>query len=147
MLSPSSPLRERTRERINARYEAFLAAGYPLADFAPETIQCRNELDRTNWIELRDMCRKAVADELAFYQAMDLPIPDVPGDYPLPAPGIRCTSNNYIAPTVAQTLTILDLMRDWAKAAQENWWALKDAAQAAPTRDALQSIDLEEGWP
>lgn len=147
MLSPTSPLRDRLLERINTRYDLFLAGGYPLADYAPETIQCRNELDRTNWIELRDMCRQAVADERAFYGAMETPLPDVIGDYPIPAPGIRCTSNAYIVPTVAETLSMLDLMRDWAKAAQENWWVLKDAARTAPTREALASIDLGEGWP
>ncbi len=147
MLSPTSPLRDRMLERVNARYEAFLSGGYPLADFAPETIQCRNELDRTNWIELRDMCRRALVDEQAFYEALEVPVPEVLGDYPLPALGIRCTSNNYIQPTVAQTLTILDLMRDWAKAAQENWWVLKDLCRAAPTRQDLQSIDLNGGWP
>lgn len=147
-MSPFPHTRERRVLRINARYEAFLAAGFPLADYPGETLQCRNELDRTNWMELRDLCREAIATEKAYYAANGLPDPVAGwGAGLITAPGIRCTSNAYIRPTVAATLTILAALSAWAFAAQANWWRLKDDARSLPTREAVEGLDLEAGWP
>lgn len=125
--------RERRVLRINARYEAFLAAGFPLADYPGETLQCRNELDRTNWLALKDICDEALVAEL--------------GDELIPAPGIRCTSNEFIRPTYAATWAMMRDLRAWVLAAQANWWRLKDEARTVATPQALEALDLEAGWP
>lgn len=132
-MSPFPHTRERRVLRINARYEAFLAAGFPLADYPGETLQCRNELDRTNWLALKDICDEALAAEL--------------GDELIPAPGIRTTANTFIRPTYAATWAIMRDLRAWVLAAQANWWRLKDDARTLPTREAVEALDLEAGWP
>jgi hypothetical protein len=133
-LSPASPLRQRKIERdIDPTYEAFLAGGYPLEDYPGETLQCRTELDRTNWLALKDICAEAVGAGF--------------GDADIPEPGIRCTSNLFVRPTFAETLALMQALRTWAMAAQANWWRLKDLARSAATRESLEAIDLTQGWP
>lgn len=134
MTRPFEAYRSRKRDEVNARYAVFLAGGMTV-DFGqgPETLQCRNELDRTNWMELRDICREASAAGF--------------GDAPIPEPGLRCTSNAFYRPTFDETLTLLAGLRQWALTGQANWWRLKDLVRDCPTRDALNDIDLEEGWP
>lgn len=132
-LSPTSPLRERRIADVNRAYAAYLDAGMPLVDYPGETIQCRNELDRTNWLGLKDICEEAIAAAL--------------GDEPIPEPGIRCTSNNFIRPTFSATLELMRLIRGYALAAQANWWRLKDLCRTARTAADLEAIDLSEGWP
>lgn len=134
MLSPTSPTRDRLLERLDARYEAFLAVGFPVTlEGNAETLQVSRDVDRTNWLTLLGIC-----DEAFFAGA---------GDYPIPAPGLRCTSNTNYLVTFNEAAVIIRDIRAWAAAAQANWWRLKDAARAAPTREDLQSIDLDEGWP
>jgi hypothetical protein len=123
----------RTLARVNARYAAYLDAGMPLEAYPGETIQCRNELDRTNWLGLKDICEEAIAADL--------------GGLPIPEPGIRCTSNTFVRPTFAETLDLMREVRGYALAAQANWWRLKDLCNGAVSRDELAAIDLEEGWP
>ena len=148
MLRPGSPLPERRIIAIDARYNAFLSGGVPLADYPGETLQCRNELDRTNWMELRDLCRQAIEAEKAYYAANNLPDPEAGwGAGLITAPGIRTTSNAYIQPTVAATLAILASITTWAFAGQANWWRMKDEARACTTREALEAVNLETGWP
>lgn len=148
MILPAHSAYRRGRlEIVNQNYVAFLAVGFALADYPGETLQCRTELDRTNWFELRDSCREAIAAERAAYEGAGAPLPDVLGDYPLPEPGIRCTSNGFIRPTVAATLTILADLKEWVRLAQENWWSLKDAVRDAETRQDLFALDLNAGWP
>ena len=137
--------RPRKRLEIDAAYTAFLIGGMALADYPGETIQCRNELDRTNWFELRDMCRQAITAEKAAWDG--LPPTPVWGNYPITAPGIRCTSNRYVQPTVAATLVMMSAVSGWALVAQANWWRMKDLCDAATTDDDLRAINLDEGWP
>lgn len=133
-LAPDSAYRNGPLLKVNARYDAFLAAGFPVTlEGNAETLQCRNELDRTNWLTLIGICQEAITAEF--------------GDYPIPEPGLRCTSNTNYLPTFAETLELLKALRAWAAAAQGNWWRLKDAVRDAPTRQALFAIDLDEGWP
>jgi hypothetical protein len=132
-LAPASPYRDRLLQRINEQYARVLDAGMALADYPGETIQCRNELDRTNWLGLKDICEEAVALDA--------------GELLIPEPGIRCTSNVFIRPTYAYTLDLMRAVRNYALAAQANWWRLKDLAKTASSLDQLHSIDLEAGWP
>lgn len=133
-LAPDSPYRARTLERVNAAYAAHLDRGMELLGYPGETIQCRNELDRTNWLGLQDICRDAIAADL--------------GDVPIPEPGIRCTSNRFIRPTYAETAYLMRQVRDYAMTSQAVWWGLKDAVKTASTLDALQAIEdgLGEAW-
>jgi hypothetical protein len=143
-LAPASPLRGRAIERINAHYEAYLGQGFPTADFdgqpEPETLQCRNELDRTNWIGL---LIKAQAVAVIASQTED---PDAVMAQPCDPP-IRCSSNRMYRPAWSSVLARMYALLDQAATAQANWWRLKDAARSAETREALQGLDLDEGWP
>ncbi len=124
-------------------YKAFQAPGVPLADYPGETLQCRREtVDEDNWQELRDICRGMIALEREWF-----PEREVFGEFLIPEPGIRCTSNRFIRPTANATLIILDTVRAWAMAGQANHWRLKDLCWGAPTREALEAVDMTEGWP
>jgi hypothetical protein len=122
--------------KITPRYDAYLAQGFATADFdgqpEPETLQCRNELDRTNWIGLVIKCQAAVS-----LGAGDLPI-DVP---------IRCTSNRMYVVTYADALGRMFDLLNKVGLAQANWWRLKDEARSKTDWRELEQIDLEEGWP
>lgn len=135
-LTEKSPWRKGRLEKIDARYEAYLAAGFATADFEgqpePETLQCRNVLDRTNWLGLLFKC----------LAARDMDLGEVPIDPPL-----RCTSNRMYAVTHADALNRMFVLLDQVPAAQANWWRLKDLARSAETRADLDAIDLEAGWP
>lgn len=128
--------RPRKLEEVNWAYDAVLAAGFATADFdgqpEPETLQCRNELDRTNWIGLILKCQFAMSQG-----GSDLPID----------PPIRCTSNRMYAVSYAEAfgrmLALLQVVGD----AQANWWRLKDLVASAESGEALNAIDLTEGWP
>ena len=118
---------------VNQRYEAFLAAGFPVTfEGVAETLQCRNELDRTNWLTLMGLCEEAIAAEA--------------GDAPIAIP-FRTTSNRFYVVSYSEALAILKDLRAWAASAQANWWRLKDEVRDAPTRQALFAIDMEAGWP
>lgn len=136
-LSPTSPWRDGRIERVNERYDAYLAEGFATADFEdqpePERLQCRTDLDRTNWIGLVIKCQAAIAAELG----------DLPCD-----PPIRCTSNRMYAVSYADALGRMFVLLDQVGRAQANWWRLKDACRAEGlTLADLNAIDLEEGWP
>lgn len=132
---PFDAYRKRKAEQANAAYDAFIAGGFPLENFPGETLQCRNDTDRSNWFEVRDLCREMIfADPLW----ADLPFPD---------PGLRCTSNAFVLPTVGEVLQILTDMRAWVFAGQMNLWRLKDAVRDCTTRAGLNTINTDEGWP
>lgn len=131
----------------DAAYTAFLTGGYPLEDYPGETLQCRNELDRTNWLGLTQKCEWVMRDERLFYEALELPAPEVLGDYQIPEPGIRCTSNAFIRPKLYEVIGLMEGVLTYAEAAQANWWRLKDLCYAVTSRQALEAIDMSEGWP
>lgn len=134
MTRPS--FRPRKLEEVNRAYEAFLQLGFPTADFAgqpePETLQCRNELDRTNWIGLILKCQYAIS-----LGAGELPID----------PPIRCTSNRMYAPSYSDAAGRMFALLGLVGEAQANNWRMKDLVQAAESGEALNAIDLTEGWP
>lgn len=121
---------------VDARYQRCLGAGFVTAPFEgqpePETLQCRNEHDRTNWLGLLIKC----------LSARDMGAGDLPMDPPL-----RCTSNRMYAVTHNDALERMFVLLDQAARAQANWWRLKDAVRDCPTRAGLADIDLEQGWP
>jgi hypothetical protein len=121
---------------VDAAYQAVLGQGFATADFAgqpePETLQCRDELDRTNWLGLVFKCQFAI-------QA-------AAGEAPIDPP-IRCTSNRMYAVTYNDALSRMLVLLAQVGAAQANWWRLKDLVRAAASNDALRVIDLSEGWP
>lgn len=122
--------------QVNAAYDRYLERGFPTADFdgqpESETLQCRNELDRTNWMGLLIKCL-ALRDEGY-------------GEAPIDPP-IRCTSNRMYAVTVNDCIARMFALLELVGAAQSRWWALKDAVRDCPTRQGLAEIDLEAGWP
>jgi hypothetical protein len=122
---------------VNAKYDAVLAAGFMTADFEDqpeaERLQCRTELDRTNWLGLVVKCQFAIA--------MDL------GDVLEAGTVLRCTSNRMYAITANNALSRMVVLLNQADLAQRNWWRLKDAVRDCARREDLALIDLGEGWP
>lgn len=133
---PIGALISRKIGEIDRRYAAVLASGFPTSEFegqpAPETLQCRNEHDRTNWLTLMGLCGEAV---LAGF-----------GDELIPVP-IRCTSNRMYVVSFEDCLERLRVLRSQAAAAQANWWRLKDVARSVSDWRELERLDLDEGWP
>jgi hypothetical protein len=119
-----------------AAYEAVLQGGFATAAFEdqpePETLQCRDELDRTNWLGLVLKCQFAIQAEA--------------GDFPIDPP-IRCTSNRMYAVTYNDALARMLVLLGQVGAAQANWWRLKDEIGLAKSGEGLMGIDLTEGWP
>lgn len=134
--------RARRLADVNAKYADVLAAGFPTATLSgqpePETLQCRNELDRTNWLGLVVKCQ----------YAMGLGA----GDVLAAGTVIRCTSNRMYALTPNEAYGRMLALLNQADIAQRNWWRLKDLVRAVeadrPTDGArfLAAIDLDAGW-
>lgn len=125
--------RARRLLEVTAAYEAHLAKGFPVTlDDIAETLQVSRDVDRTNWLTFLDICReqKEAGKE------------DDPSVFPL-----RTTANRNHAVTYKQGAATVRALRSWAGAAQANWWALKDAVRAADTGEALNAIDITQGWP
>lgn len=113
-------------------YAAALAVGYPKTfDGVAETLQCRNEHDRTNWFGVIEKCK--VAAGLGF------------GDAPM-SPPLRCTSNRKYTVSHNEAYAIMLEILDWAAAVMGHNWDLKDAIEAAGTKEALAAIDVNAGW-
>ena len=143
MRAPRVPPFKRRIKDADAAYEAHLSRGFPTAPLPgepePETLQCRNELDRTNWLALLALCdaQQRVADLTADPTLMDAPIP-VP---------IRATSNRMYVVSYADAKARMFALLGQAAAAQANWWRLKDECRSATTAAALEAIDMKAGWP
>ena len=123
--------RPRKLLEINAAYEAFVAAGFPVTlGGNAETLQVARDVDRTNWLTVQGIALRQIAagngDGETFVQA---------------------TSNRRYVVTYTEQLAIIDALTAWGLAAWVNWNALKDAARAATTNAELQAIDPTEGYP
>lgn len=118
---------------INAEYAARLAVGFPVTlDGLAETLQVARDVDRTNWITFLGICDEAVAAGI--------------GDDDAAFP-IRTTANRNHVVTYAEGAQIVRDLRAWTGAAQANWWRLKDEARQAQTAQALNAVDIKQGWP
>jgi hypothetical protein len=136
-LSATSPRREKWIERVTAQYERQLAKGFPTAPLEgqpePERLQCRNVLDRTNWLGLVVDCQLKIA--LGY------------GDVVEAGTLIRCTSNRMYQISPNDALARMAALLTQADLAQRRWWELKDQVRVAETDAALEALDLEAGWP
>lgn len=125
--------RPRKLEEVNRAYADFLAGGFPATfEGNAETLQCATVLDRSNWLTLIGVCEEAIAAG--------------GGDLVCPL-ALRCTSNRSYTLTFAQILDLMKALRTWAAAAQGNNFRMKDLVSVAETGEALNAIDLSEGWP
>jgi hypothetical protein len=125
--------RERTVSRINARYLAHLAVGYPVTlEGNAETLQVAREVDGINWLIVARRAEKAILAGLG----------DVPG-----LAFLQTTSNARYEMTCNEAVVLLDALEQWGIDAWDNWNRLKNLARAARFSADLEAIDLEEGWP
>lgn len=120
-------------EAVNARRDACFRAGFTPASgpLAGKTLQVRDVEDRTNWLTSQAAYAAAVAQ----------------GGGALQEATFRTESNETITVTYLEGLTALLAMAAWGKAIFGNSWALKDAIAAAADQAALDTIDIEAGWP
>jgi hypothetical protein len=125
--------RERTVSRINARYLAHLAVGFPVTlEGNAETLQVAREVDGINWLTVKGLCEEGILAGLG----------DEPG-----LMFLQATSNARYVMTFNEALAIIRDLRAWGLEAWANWNRLKDLARAARFSADLEAIDLEEGWP
>ena len=118
---------------IDAEYARRLAVGFPaILGGQPETLQVARDEDRTNWLTFKGLCDEGIASGLPDEEA---PI------------SIRTTANRNYAVTYSEGADLMRDMRTWAAAMMVNRWALKDAAHAATTAEALNAVDITQGWP
>lgn len=124
------------QRKIADKYAEVISVGMPHnfgTTEAPlwETLQCRNELDRTNWLGLKDMCRDAIA-----LGAGDTLIPSA----------LRCTSNRMYQITFSAAKQLMTDIMMWAAWHQAVSWELKDAVDAATSVAQVNAVD-ETAWP
>lgn len=120
------------RAQAQAEYDARLAVGFPVPGAPGETLQLRNESDRSNWLTLKDACNDAILAGL--------------GAEPCALP-IRTTANNALPMSWEDAATLLRALRAWGAAMLQALWTLKDVIDAAETIEALEALDLAAGWP
>jgi hypothetical protein len=136
MERPFEAYRRRRLGELEAAFRAYLQRGFPTAEFAgqpePETLQCRDETDQIRWLGLLMKAQGYVA---AGAGALSID------------PPIRCTSNREYAVSYAEALERMMALMGQYGAALKALWAFKDAIRAAPNREQLMLIDLNEGWP
>lgn len=125
--------RPRKLNDANRAYQTHIDGGFPTTfEGNAETLQCASDTDRANWLIFLGVCQEAVAAGF--------------GDQPIPI-ALRCTSNRSYVVTFAEAVILIQNMRTWGLSAQANLWRLKDLLDAAETGDALNAVDLTEGWP
>lgn len=116
-----------------AVYAAKIAAGYPVTlEGVAETLQVRNDTDRTNWLGLKS----AAKDAIDAGNGSDL--------YPVK---IRTTSNARYALTNDAAFALMSAVLVWLADHMDAFWDIADAIEAAADADALAAIDLEAGYP
>lgn len=120
-------------EEATRAYRTHIESGFPVVfEGVPEVLQCASDTDKTNWLIFLGACQEAV---IAKHGDDDVPIP------------LRCTSNRSYVITFAEAVALILNMRTWGLTAQANLWRLKDEIAAAETGEALNAIDVTEGWP
>lgn len=125
--------RPRRLEEATRAYQAFIDKGFPVTfEGTGETLQCASDTDRANWLIFLGVCQEAIKADA--------------GDQPIPI-ALRCTSNRSYVVTFSEAVALIEAMRTWGLSAQANLWRLKDLIGAAETGDALNAIDVTEGWP
>lgn len=114
-------------------YNTRMAGGFPAPSLGVgETLQLRNDTDRTNWLTLMIRTKDRIGE----------------GQGGVVSPlAIRTTANNEYALTYSQIETLMDGMLDWAAATMAVSWAKKDQIESAADEAALAAIDLNTGWP
>lgn len=126
-------------EKLNAlalKINQITAAGYlipsAILGVSDVRLQCRDAIDRTNWIGLNKRADSKVRASLGA-QPSALPMRDM--------------ANVNRPVTYQQALDITEGLLDWASAVMARGWQLKDAITAAQTQTALNAVDLNTGWP
>lgn len=123
----------RRLEEATRAYRVFIEGGFPVTfEGNDETLQCASDTDRANWLIFLGVCQEAVAGGAG---AQVIPI------------ALRCTSNRSYVVTFAEAVTLIQNMRTWGLTAQANLWRLKDLIDAVETGEALNAVDVTEGWP
>ena len=118
--------------QLEVAYNAALAVGYPKAfGGVAETLQCRNDHDRTNWLGLIEKCKVVMGQG--------------GGELPIDPP-LRCTSNRKYAVTHAEAYVIMLEILNWVAGVMAVNWTYKDDIEAAATNAELDAINVELGW-
>lgn len=111
--------------------ETYTAYPVTAGTMAGETLQVRNDTDRTNWLGLQAICQAQIAAGHG----------DVAG-----AP-LRTTSNTNFTITFNEAAQVLIGIPVWQATVYQRLWAIKDAITAAVTDADLDAIDVTTGWP
>ena len=126
-------VRAELKLRVNAIRDQHHAAGYSHdfgAEYGVQTLQSRDDRDRTNWLVLDSNAGKLVAAGL--------------GDTLME---MRPESNISMMIPASDVVVILSAMASWGGSVLRRSWELKDQIDAAETVEQLTAIDTNEGWP
>lgn len=103
----------------------------PFGSLSGETLQMRNDTDRTNWLASKEL-----------YQAqVDA------GNGSAAGAKFRTLGNVTFDVTFAEGVQIILAMGVWGALNMQNSWALKDANDAAETEADFTLVDPASGWP
>lgn len=118
---------------VDAKVDAMFQAGFPVpsGSMAGEVLQIRNNTDRTNWLTSQAAYSMAVAS----------------GQGATLGAVFRTTSNTTFTLTFSEGLGVLLNMAAWGQSVYGCSWTLKDAIKDAADLDALDALDLTQGWP
>jgi hypothetical protein len=107
--------------------------GFPCTlDAQAETLQLRDQTDRTNWLALMLACQINIG---------------AGNGAGMISPGVRTTANRTHAMTYSACITLLGSLLTWASSMQGNIWLKVDAITAAIDQTSLGAIDITTGWP
>ena len=126
-------LKARMSSEAQVRCDALLTGGYrpPTGPLAGQTLQLRNNLDRTNWLTSQAAYGAAVAA----------------GAGAVTGATFRTAENITTTMSYADGLGVLLDMAAWGASVYAACWAIKDAIAGAADITALDTVDLEAGWP
>jgi hypothetical protein len=113
--------------------DAIFAGGYYVSagTLAGQTLQVRDETDKTNWL----------ASAVAYSAAIANGMGTVAGAM------FRTSSNQNFTVTFNEGLQVLLSMQTWGGTIDAACWALKDRISAATDQASLDAIDVSAGWP
>jgi hypothetical protein len=119
--------------RVDEICAEVLSSGYTpkTGPLAGQTLQTRDNTDRTNWL----------TSQAAYLSAV------MTGAGAAMGANFRTQDNKTITMSYADGLGNLLGMAAWGAAVMGRSWTLKDALRAATSVDAIDAIDIESGWP
>lgn len=119
---------------VKAKHDALEQGGYR-HDFGGavgiQTLQVRNNTDKTNWLTAQALYSTQVAL----------------GNGAVVGATFRTAENNNITMSFSAALTVIQQMAAWGAGLAQVSWGKQDALRAAATLAEAYAVGIETGWP